>query len=78
MNIKIYIKSMNQSTVGFTQENNYTLEFILPKNSSVKHLLINLNNFRMPKNKINKLYNKEGKVLEYQTYLQDNYTYFIF
>ena len=34
MNIKIYIKSMNQSTVGFTQENNYTLEFILPKNSS--------------------------------------------
>lgn len=62
-NLTVYIKSTKIGIPGFNQDNNFSLQFILPKNSTTLDLLNNLNQFRIPKNRILTLHDSNGNII---------------
>ena len=76
--INIYVKSIEKNdSNSINSKDHNVLKYMLPQNCLVKDLLNTVNQFKSPKNQINKLYNSDG-IFNLNELLKPNSTYFFY
>jgi hypothetical protein len=77
-NVTVYVKPYNNAgnINGFTENNGYTLTEILPKGSTTKDLIYNMNKYRNPMRQIKSCY-INGFLVSTTYELQDKLTVFV-
>ena len=76
--INIYVQFLEKNdSNSINSKDHNVLKYMLPQNSLVKDLLNTVNQFKSPKNQINKLYNSNS-IFNLNELLKPNSTYFFY
>jgi hypothetical protein len=73
--INVTLKDKDGHFSGFTKSNGFSLTYTLPVNSTVKDLLILVNEYR--EQPITRLYTKESREIPHSFQLTDDVIYFV-